>query len=120
MSQVKDKKLWEKCKKEAMGNKTRWDARIAQRSVKLYKQKGGKYIGPKPKSNSMIKWTEEKWEYRDKNKTGRYLPRAVWNELTLSQKRETNKNKRNGKKGKNVPWEPYVLKAFKKTGIKHK
>jgi hypothetical protein len=123
MSQVKNKKLWEECKAEAMVGKSRWDARVSQHAVRLYKKKGGKYNGPKPKAanNTMVRWTKEEWMYggRDRNKTGRYLPKAVWALLTPEQKRITNRNKRKGT-GKNVPWEPFVLDAFKKLGISHK
>ena len=88
--------LWSKCKSEAksrMGGKH--SARAMQLAVKLYKQRGGKFKGPKPtaKNNKMKKWTKQKWMYLsdykkdhnkvdenqvDENAIGRYLPEAKW------------------------------------------
>ena len=70
--------LWSRCKSEAksrMGGKH--SARAMQLAVKLYKQRGGRFKGPKPsaKTNKMKKWTKQKWMYlsdfkkRNKNNT---------------------------------------------------
>lgn len=71
-------KLWSRCKSEAksrMGGKH--SARAMQLALKLYKQRGGGFKGPKPtaKTNKMKKWTKQKWMYlsdfkkkKDKNK----------------------------------------------------
>ena len=58
--------LWSRCKSEAksrMGGKH--SARAMQLAVKLYKQRGGGFKGPKPsaKTNKMKKWTKQKWMY---------------------------------------------------------
>ena len=69
--------LWSRCKSEAksrMGGKH--SARAMQLALKLYKQRGGGFRGPKPsaKTNKMKKWTKQKWMYlsdfkkRNKNK----------------------------------------------------
>ena len=112
-----DPKLWEKSKLNALSKYSedgRWNARIAQHAVRIYKDNGGTYLTPKPKNNSLTKWTKENWMYHpsDTNKTGRYLPEKVWKQLTTEQIKETNKNKRNGK-NKFVPWEPFILKIKK-------
>jgi len=110
--------LWEKAKKLALAKYSkdkRWDARVAQQSVRLYKSMGGGYVGPKPKNNSLTRWTEEKWMHHpsDKKKTGRYLPEKVWKQLTPRQVRKTIETKRDGTK-KYVNWEPFVGNAFRK------
>jgi hypothetical protein len=58
--------LWSRCKSEAksrMGGKH--SARAMQLALKLYKQRGGGFRGPKPtaKTNKMKKWTKQKWMY---------------------------------------------------------
>lgn len=112
---VTNKKLWEKSKKDAIKKYSKdgkWDARIAQQAVRIYKKKGGGYKGRKKKS-SLSKWTGEKWSYHpsDKNKSGRYLPKKIWSILSPSQVATTNRNKRQGKK-KRVKWESFVKKAY--------
>jgi hypothetical protein len=117
-----DPDLWEKSKKIAIkkygDSPDSWDARIAQQSVRIYKKLGGGYIGKKSPSNSLSKWTRENWEYCG-GKGGRYLPRAVCKELTPKQRKITASNKkRGGGEGHRVKWEPFVLKAFKKAGVR--
>lgn len=52
----------------------------------------------------MEHWAEEDWTTSDgrvairDGKTTRYLPKAVWNELTPAEKRETNRLKVEGSK----------------------
>lgn len=60
-NQVKrtDEKLWEACKKEAVLKMGKFSARAMQYAVKIYKEKGGGYIGEKTKNNSLIKWAKE-------------------------------------------------------------
>lgn len=100
----KDPKLWESSKKQAvkkMGGK--WSARAAQYATMLYKSKGGKYIGKKPKGNRLMKWSREDWGYVDGKKGNRYLPRKVRARLTPDQKRRTNLAKRRDTK-RGVQW----------------
>jgi len=108
--------LWEKSKKTAMklySKDNKWDARVAQQAVRIYKSMGGGYVGQKKKSNSLSVWTEEKWMYHpsDKDKAGRYLPEKVWSKLSPAQVKTTNANKMRGD-SKYVDWEPFVGKAF--------
>jgi len=86
--------LWEKVKdyvmkSNIMGTKANeWSARKAQLAVKLYKEKGGEYIGKKSK-NSLAKWTEQNWRTKSglpSHITGeRYLPEKAIKALTDKQ-----------------------------------
>lgn len=113
--------LWERVKKEVIagskgGNPGQWSARKAQLAVHLYKAKGGRYIGPKSRNNSLVVWTREKWDFIDGKKGNRYLPEAVRKRLTPSEKRTTNRRKlsatRSGKQYSS--YSPSVLRKFRK------
>ena len=110
-------KLWAAAKreaqKEACDSGTRrcgtWDARMAQRAGKIYRDKGGGYCGEKTKSQkSMSKWTAEEWEtatgekackrVRGKIVCDRYLPKKAWKSLTHAQKAATRRKKKSGKR----------------------
>jgi hypothetical protein len=77
-----DPAKWEAAKREAkakMGGKH--SARAMQLATQIYKKKGGGYSGPKPdaKSNSLKKWTKQKWKWSGGDKPGQggkgvYLP----------------------------------------------
>ena len=77
-----DPAKWEQAKRDAkarMGGKH--SARAMQLAVQLYKKRGGGYSGEKPtsKSNSLKKWTKQKWRYSGKDTPGEggkgvYLP----------------------------------------------
>lgn len=75
----RDPAKWERAKKDAkakMGGKH--SARAMQLAVKLYKERGGTYSGKKPtkKTNSLKKWTKQKWKWSgDKKGKGVYLPK---------------------------------------------
>lgn len=106
----RDPKKWAAAKaraKRKMGGK--WSARAAQLAVAYYKKSGGGYSGPKKASNSLSKWTKQKWRTRDGKKakrkggTARYLPDAAWKSLTPSQARATDaKKRRASRRGKGV------------------
>jgi len=85
----------------AGGKKGQWSARKAQLATARYKKAGGGYRGKKSSSNSLTKWSKQKWDYVNKSdskkprkKRGRYLPESVRKTLTKSQKAATNKRKR--------------------------
>lgn len=117
--------LWEKVKKKILasskgGEPGKWSARKAQLSVSEYKKLGGGYKGPKSPSNSLTKWSKEKWDYISpkgrKSKTGRYLPEKV--RKSLSTREKTTENKLKGsKRGKWIKYSPSVLKKMRKEGI---
>lgn len=117
---VKDKDLWRFAKLLALqqyAKDGRWNARVAQQAVRIYKDMGGKYKKGK-KDLSLERWTEEQWMHHPSNPEmdGRYLPKKVWDQLTENQIDYTNMRKREGtKKGmKYVPWEDFVIEAYNK------
>lgn len=108
--------LWEKSKRDAKREACRsgsrrcgaWDARIAQRAGKIYRDAGGGYCGSRTKAQkSMSKWTKEDWRTESGGKAcrrvgesircDRYLPAAAWKSLTKAQRRETQRVKRAAK-----------------------
>jgi len=85
----------------AGGRPGQWSARKAQMLAKQYKAKGGGYKGAKSSSNSLSKWSKQKWDYVTKGdekkpraKRGRYLPESVRKSLSPSQKAYENRKKR--------------------------
>lgn len=80
-----------------------WDARLAQRAVQIYKQRGGTYrektrskSGSPDKQNtssSLRQWTDENWGYVRGNKEGRYLPERVRRHMPAWLKDAENKQK---------------------------
>lgn len=94
-------KLWAEAKKKAKAEACQsgsrrcgtWDARMAQRAGKLYREAGGGYCGPRTKAQrSMSKWTREDWRTVTGEKAcrridgevvcDRYLPAKAWERLT--------------------------------------
>ncbi len=123
--------LWERVKRSITkgikgGPSGKWSARKAQLAVKEYKRLGGSYKGKKQSSNSLTKWSREKWNYispkGSKRKTGRYLPEVV--RKHLSKKEKAFENKRKGsKRGQWVSYgskvsslmRKYILPSSKRT-----
>jgi hypothetical protein len=100
-----DPDLWEDVKREVTagskgGLPGQWSARKAQLSVALYKQRGGGYWGEKSPTNSLAKWTREKWRTksgRPSLETGeRYLPSRAIAALTDAEYAATTRAKRAG------------------------
>ena len=92
------------------GRAGQWSARKAQIAVARYKKSGGGYKGAKKKSNSLSKWSKQKWRTSDgKPSKGkkRYLPDAAWKSLSAAEKRATNRAKAAGnRKGKQFVKQP--------------
>lgn len=111
-----NEKLWEEVKKDLMKKRGGiWSARIAQEAVREYKKRGGGYIGDKPK-NSLVKWTEEKWDYSGKKGESRYLPEKVRKVLPKDILEKENKMK--GKKiGSRIPYSKELVDIMKKKKI---
>ncbi|MEY4602196.1 MAG: hypothetical protein RL292_137 [Candidatus Parcubacteria bacterium] len=107
--------LWEHCKQEAvlkMGGK--FSARAMQYAVKLYKERGGGYVGKKSSKNSLVKWTKEDWGYTGKPGESRYLPKKAREHLTVGEKIATDRAKNKGtKEGKQ--WVKQPARIAKKT-----
>lgn len=72
-----------------------FSARAMQLATRMYKARGGGYVGAKrPASNSLARWTREDWGYAGRPGESRYLPKAVREQLTPSERRRTNLAKR--------------------------
>lgn len=92
------------------GRAGQWSARKAQIAVARYKKAGGGYKGKKKSSNSLSKWSKQKWRTSDgKPSRGRkrYLPDRAWKSLSAAEKRATNRAKAAGnKRGKQFVKQP--------------
>ncbi len=111
----KDPELWEKCKKDAIKKMDgKFSARAMQYAVKLYKDRGGEYIGSKSEDNDLAKWTDEDWGYVGKDGESRYLPKKAREALKPGEKAATSRAKNKGtKSGKQ--WVKQPGKIAKKT-----
>jgi hypothetical protein len=108
--------LWSRVKAEVTrgskgGNPGQWSARKAQLAVKLYKDRGGRYIGRKSARNSLHQWTVQNWRTKSglpSLLTGeRYLPAKAIKHLTSSEYARTTRKKREGtRKGKQFIKQP--------------
>lgn len=117
-------RLWEEIQRKwKKGNKGgvagQWNARKAQLAVQEYKRKGGLYIGPKQRTNSLVKWTKEDWGYIDDKPGNRYLPLTVRKTLTPREKRKTNMQKRKAtQQGKQyAAYDKSILKKMRRFSI---
>ena len=92
------------------GRAGQWSARKAQIATARYKKSGGGYKGAKKASNSLSKWSKQKWRTSDGSKSEgkkRYLPSAAWKALSPAEKKATNRAKAAGnKKGKQFVKQP--------------
>ena len=92
------------------GRAGQWSGRKAQIATARYKKSGGGYKGAKKASNSLSKWSKQKWRTSDGSKSEgkkRYLPDAAWRALSPAEKRATNRAKAAGnKKGKQFVKQP--------------
>jgi hypothetical protein len=113
-------KLWEKLKHQVLmgdkgGEPGKFSARKAQLLVHLYKSKGGSFKGRKSPSNSLSKWSKEKWGYisrsGEKTKKGRYLPLKVRQSLTSEEKKRENRRK-GSRRGEWVSYSKSVVKKM--------
>jgi hypothetical protein len=147
MSAVRNnEELWEKIKTALKKeNSGRWNARMAQRAVQIYKASGGTYAqdrsSPARENTSLAKWTREDWGYVEVSKRkssgsrrssrsrrssksrksrrrsdARYLPRVVREALTPSEAAAENRAKR-GKRGQRVPYRKSTRDRMKAAGI---
>ena len=88
-----------------------WSGRKAQAAVKAYKKAGGSYSGGKKSSNSLSKWSKQKWRTKSgkkSSKTGeRYLPTKAIKSLSAREyARTTAKKRRDKAKGKQFSKQP--------------
>lgn len=120
-----DPALWQAVKAEVTasdkgGRPGQWSARKAQRSVQLYKERGGGYLGPKDPDNALSRWTKQDWRTRsggESLQTGeRYLPAAAFDLLTPAEVGATTRAKRAGlARGQQfTPQPPNIARKTKK------
>jgi len=120
MTKRDNEELWQYIKNyilssEIAGTKAnQWSARKAQLCVKLYKQFGGGYIGPKDKNNSLSKWTNQQWQTLSgtpSHLTGeRYLPKKAIENLTPEQYYLTSlKKQKDMKQNKQYSKQPFEI-----------
>ena len=95
-----------------MGDK--FSARAMQLAVKLYKERGGGYIGEKSPDNSLTKWTEEDWGYVGEPGHSRYLPKEAREHLSRGEKAATSRAKNKGTE-EGHQWVPQPESIAKKT-----
>jgi len=97
--------LWERVKAEVTrgskgGLPGQWSARKAQLAVKLYNDRGGKYIGKRSSRNSLHQWTVQDWRTKSGKAslvTGeRYLPAKAIKHLSSAEYSRTTRKKREG------------------------
>lgn len=109
-----NEKLWEYCKEEAVLKMGKFSARAMQYAVKLYKERGGGYIGEKTDDNSLVKWTKEDWGYTGEPGHSRYLPKKAREHLTVGEKIATDRAKNKGTKA-GKQWVAQPKRIAKKT-----
>ena len=97
------------------GKPGQWSARKAQLATLAYKKAGGGYKGAKSASNSLAKWTRQKWRTKSgkpstqgKEATGeRYLPEKAIKSLSAEEYARTTAAKRAAlKRGKQFSKQP--------------
>ena len=78
-----------------------WSGRKAQAAVKAYKKAGGGYKGSKKSSNSLSKWSKQKWRTKSGKKSSdtgeRYLPEKAIKSLSSKEYARTTAKKRQDK-----------------------
>jgi len=113
-----DEKLWNRIKNKLLKeNNNKWDARLAQRAVRAYKEAGGGYTNKVLRSKtSLAKWTREDWGYTGKPSSSRYLPAEIRKSLTPAEIRKENKLK-GSKKGQKIPYSESVKKKMRSKNI---
>lgn len=103
------------------GDPGEWSARKAQLAVKLYKEKGGRYQGPK-RETSLSRWSKEDWGTKSgkpstqgPEATGeRYLPKKAREALSSKEYAATSRAKREGE-ASGKQYVPQPKKIAKKT-----
>ena len=103
--------LWSRKVAAAKAKFGKWSARAAQWATAEYKKAGGGYSGAKKSSNSLSKWTKQKWRTKSGKPSGRtgerYLPEKAIKSLTPAEYAATTRAKRAGtRKGKQFVRQP--------------
>lgn len=121
--------LRERIKDELMasdkgGKKGQWSARKSQLLVQEYERQGGGYTegGKDDAQRSLERWTAQDWQTaagdgdarEGDGTTHRYLPKAVWEQLTPTQREEAERAKAEASRrgDDRVAYSPAVQRAF--------
>jgi hypothetical protein len=99
-----NEKLWQRIKSQVQAEEVggtgrgQWSARKALVAVRRYKDAGGRYVGPKQRSNSLRRWVKQDWTTKSgkpSHVTGeRYLPRRAFASLSRRELASVNRSKR--------------------------
>ena len=98
-----------------------WSGRKAQAAVKAYKKAGGGYSGAKKSSNSLSKWSKQKWRTKSGKKSSetgeRYLPSKKPLKVYQSKEyaRTTAKKRKDKASGKQFSKQPKSIASKTKT-----
>jgi hypothetical protein len=101
-AQKTDPLLWEMSKQEALDRMGgRHSARAMQLAVQIYRRAGGGYRGAKQASNSLVRWTRERWQTMPGtprraargDRVHRYLPQGAWKKLSPAERAATDRKK---------------------------
>ena len=109
------------------GKLGQWSARKSQLLVQEYEKQGGGYKQDQKDdaAKSLEEWGEQDWQTqggeeqaRQDGKTKRYLPKAVWERLSESEKQEAEqiKQKASRQGQQYVEWTPAIKQAMAETG----
>ena len=107
------------------GQPGQWSARKSQLLVHEYEKQGGDYKKSEKDeaAKSLEEWSEQDWQTevgddraRQGKVTKRYLPKAVWDSLSESEKREAERIKEAASRQgvQHVEWTPAIQKAMQK------
>ncbi len=122
------RQLKEDIKQSDKGGKPgQWSARKSQLLVQEYEKHGGGYKQDckDEAARSLEEWTEQNWQTidgdgdaRENGITKRYLPAAVWNNLSEAAKREAERTKEQGSESgeQYVDWTPAIKRAMAEAG----
>ncbi len=109
------------------GKPGQWSARKSQRLVQEYEKRGGAYKqdSKDEAAQSLEEWGEQDWQTqegkgraRHGQETQRYLPKAVWDQLTDAEKQEAERTKQAASRqgDQHVDWTPAIKRAMQKVG----
>lgn len=121
------RRLKEDLKQSDKGGKPgQWSARKSQMLVQEYEKHGGGYKNDDKDeaAQSLEEWTEQNWQTLDGDQargsrmTKRYLPEAVWNNLSQAEKEEAERTKEQGSQSgeQYVDWTPAIKRAMAEAG----
>ena len=118
--------LWDEIKLEVIrstkgGPSGKWSARKAQRAVSIYKARGGGYVGQRSESNSLSKWSREKWGYINDDYNDNEKGKGSATRKKCSKKGSVRKCRKNNSKRKNSRFGRYLpLDVRKQLTLKEK